>query len=72
MEFDQSIGCTVKLVLVAPYTCSQGPDVISSSGQWAPLLLVHYGYSCLVLASGHGDHVTTGYRLLGGYLVILT
>ena len=51
MEFDQSIGCTVKLVLVAPYTCSQGPDVISSSGHWAPLLLVHYGYSCLVVAT---------------------
>ena len=44
MEFDQSIECTVKLVLVAPYTCTQGPDVISSSGQWAVLLLVHYGY----------------------------
>ena len=51
MEFDQSIGCTVKLVLVAPYTCSHGPDVISSSGQWALLLLVHYGYRCLVVAA---------------------
>ena len=39
------------LVAVAPYKCSQGPDVISSSGQWAPLLLVHYGYSCLVVAT---------------------
>ena len=51
MEFDQSIGCTVKLVLVAPYTCIQGPDVISSSGHWALLLLVHYGYWCPVAAT---------------------